>query len=115
MPTPNLYKRISLRYYRYRWYYLGMVGIGVFVCMLSILVSIKLQINLFPLLGVGWLLIIWGWGIFLIIHWYGQQSKFSLKLSKNLVAIREWGSAIFLNTWFLAGSIGVLCFIWNSV
>ena len=114
MPTPNIYKQISLNSMRFKWYFLGMVGIGFLICLLSILASVNYHINLFPLFGVGTLVALWGWGIFLIINWYGEKSKLALKFPKGLIVSAEWGGSIFLNLWFFVGSIGVALFIWNA-
>ncbi len=115
MPTPNKYKKIALRTLPYKWHFLGLSAIGVAICVLSIFISVKSQINLFPAIGVGQLIALWGWGLFLVVVWYGKQSKLASKFPKVIISINEWFSSFFLNFWFIGGSIGLFLFIWSCM
>jgi len=114
MPTPNLFKKLSKQGLPYKWHYLGLTGIGFILILLSLLVTVRFEINFVPLIGVGFITMIWGWGIFLIINWYAKESKFALKLPKFLRTGFGWYAAFFLDMWFLLGSFGALQFIWSS-
>jgi hypothetical protein len=115
MPTPNIYKQISSRILPYKWYLLGFVGLGIILCVASIFISVNSQMNYFPLFGVGFLIIIWGWGLFLICVWYGKQSKLATKFPSTVITGAEWGSSLFIDVLLLIGSIGVIFFIFNAL
>jgi len=114
MPTPSLFIKLSKQALPYKWHYIGLTGIAFVLILIGLLVTVKFEINFFPIIGVGFITMIWGWGFFLIINWYSKESKFSLKLPNFLRSGFSWYAALFLDVWFLVGSIGGLQFIWSS-
>lgn len=115
MPTPNKYKKMSSKFLPYKWYFWGATGIGFLICIISILVSVNYEPKYFSLFGFGFLITIWGWGLFLIVNWYSKKSKLALRLPKFIISGSEWYACFFLNVWFLAGSISAICFVCNSI
>lgn len=87
---------------------------GFVSILLALLISVKFETNYFPLIGIGFICMIWGWGFFLIVNWFSKESKFALKLPKSLRSGFSWYAALFLDAWFLVGSFGALQFIWRS-
>ena len=115
MPVPNFYTQVSKKYLLKKWPLLFLTGIGVVVCFLSIIISVKYQRNLFSLFGMGMLLIIWGWGLFLVGVWYGKPFKKVGKVPKIFFSSDSWASSIFLDIWFAVGSLAIILFIFNSI
>jgi hypothetical protein len=111
MPYPKKYKEYAQIISPYKWYFLLIAGVGFATSLISILVSVKYQINLMFLHVVGFLLLLWGWGLFLIPNWYGKKSRFSIKLPKLLLVVAEWFSSLFLDIWFVVGTVGSALFI----
>nr|WP_320193110.1 hypothetical protein [uncultured Desulfobacter sp.] len=111
MPYPKKYKEYASVLSPFKWYFLLIAGIGILLSVFSILLSVKFQINLIFLHGVGFLFVLWGWGLFLIQNWYGEKSKFSKKFPKLILVIAEWFSSILLDVWFMIGTIGSAIFI----
>ena len=79
------------------------------------MVSVKLNMNLFPAAGIGMLISIWSWGAFLISNWYSKRPNNITKIPNPIRAMFTWYAAIFLDAWFLVGGMGCLIFIWNSI
>ncbi len=113
MPTPNFFIKLSKQWLPYKWYFLGLTGIGLILILIAPLINIKFEINFAPVSYVGFAILIWGWGIFLTIYWYTKEYKFALKLPKNLRYVFSWYAAIFLDAWFLFGTFAVLIFIYS--
>ncbi|MFH2060778.1 MAG: hypothetical protein ABIJ59_18030 [Pseudomonadota bacterium] len=111
MPIPNVYKNmaIKIRPFQRRFFFTAIFGF--FLLALSILLSNQFKLNLLILHGISFFLFLWGWGLFLVINWYGKESKNKKKLSHSLVVFGEWFAAIFLNIWFIFGSAGILLFM----
>ena len=115
MPIPSKYKEIAIRILPFQWHFLAMSGAGILLALLSILISVKSELNLLFLSGVGFFLVLWGWGLFLVVNWYGKTTKITMKFPRVIVLLAEWFSTFFLNIWFLVGSIGIIVFIWQSI
>jgi hypothetical protein len=127
MPTPKIYHNIAVKYHKHRWYFLVVAVVGVFFCLFSILLSTYLSVldNPFPLFAVGLLIMIWGWGIFMVNNWYGDKaverkkrllSRFrNERLLSVLFVFTEWGASFFLNVWFVASTIFIVMFLIHSV
>lgn len=113
MPVPNVYKNIAIKIEPFKQSFFLMTIFGFFLLALSILISVKFQSNLLILHGIGFIMFLWGWGLFLVITWYGKKSKNKAKLPHSIVVFAEWFSSIFLNIWFIFGSTGILFFIFS--
>lgn len=111
MPYPKKYKEYASALSPFKWYFLLIAVIGILLSLFSILLSVEYQINLMLLHGIGFLFVLWGWGLFLIQNWYGEKSKFSIKLPQSILFVAEWFSSIFLDIWFVAGTVGSAMFI----
>lgn len=114
MPIPSKYKEIAIKISPFYRLFFVIFGVGIFFVVASILLSAKYQSNLSFLRGLGFLLFLWGWGLFLIINWFGKKSKFTEKLPKFVVFLLEWILAVFLDTWFTIGSIGIPLIIFSQ-
>ena len=115
MPIPSRYKEIAKKIIPFQWYFLALSGVGILLSFLTILISVKYQFDLLFIHGLGFLIALWGWGLFLIIIWYGKTSKFTKRLPEIIVMCGEWFSSIFLDIWFVIGSFASLLFIWHSI
>lgn len=108
MPTPNLYDHIALQCFPFKRRILALVGLGFLLILLPVLVSIIFQSNIYSLSGAGFITLIWGWGLFLVTNWFGSDSKKKSKLPKLILNGFRWYAAIFLDIWFVAGSLTAL-------
>jgi len=115
MPTPNSFKQIAIKWKPYKWHYLGATAFGFATIIISLMVTVKLDMNFFPVVGIGMFVSIWAWGAFLIVNWYSKEPNPNMKLPKPIKAMFTWYAAIFLDAWFLVGGLGCLMFIWNSI
>jgi len=59
----------------------------------------------FGVIGLGGLIVVWTWGLFLLIAWFGPDSRVTPKFRPL--------TAIFLMLWFLLGSVGFASFLWS--
>ncbi len=110
MPFPDKYKELGVRFLPLQRSFFIMAAIGLAVSVLSIFISIQFRLNLLLLHGMGFLMFLWGWGLFLMIHWYGKTHKRAKKLPPALISFSQWFSSFFLNIWFLFGTIGIMMF-----
>jgi hypothetical protein len=60
---------------------------------------------LFGVIGLGGLAAVWTWGGFLLVAWFGPDTRVSPGFRPL--------AAIFLILWFSLGSIGFASFIWS--
>ncbi len=115
MPTPSLYRDFAKNNLQHKWRYLLLTGTGIFCSLFSMLLMGLFEINLLPIFGIGLLLIIWGWGLFLIIIWKEKPSKSKWMIINFFRICFNWEAAIFLNIWFFVGSLAILLFIISSI
>jgi hypothetical protein len=124
MPTPTIYKDLALKAEKQTWK-AAVAGLtGVVVCFLAILLPFYLgiQVNLFPIFGVGTMMVIWGWGLFILNHFFGPSGVFNYRrprspadpestLKKVRISVTSWYASITLTFWFAGGTVSVLSFI----
>ena len=115
MPTPNLYNKLAYKILPYKRYILVITGIGLIICILSIIALVKVNFNTFPLFGLGCLIFIWGWGMFLVANWYGNESTLASRFPEFIRKGSEWFSSFFLDIFFIGGSIFTIQFIWRNL
>jgi len=110
MPYPDKYKEFGIRFLPQQRSFFAMALIGLAISILSIFISIQFKLNLLLFHCMGFLMFLWGWGLFLMIHWYGKTHKRAKKLPPSLITVSQWVSSFFLNIWFLFGTIGIIMF-----
>ena len=115
MPTPNTYDKLALNFSPHKRTVLGIAGLGFVAFLMSILAASQFQWNFFPLAGLGFITLIWSWGLFLIIKWYGADSRMASRLPKVIRSGLRWYAAFFLDIWFAVGSFAAFRVIWNSL
>ena len=64
-----------------------------------------MKINLIPILAMGILLESWGIGLFILVIGFEKKSQPKYKMIAFFRGIDNWGTAIFLNFWFLFSAI----------
>ncbi len=112
MPTPNRYTEIALKLSAHKSRVLMAAGLGFAFIFLSIFSTAKLHLKLFAISGLGLLLFVWGWGLFLVTTWF-KGAKQESKLATIMRSAFRWYAAIFLDIWFVIGSLAALRVIWN--
>ncbi len=115
MPTPKLYNKLAHKISPYKLYFLVITVIGLIICILSIIVLVKVKLNTFPLFGIGCLIFIWGWGMFLIVNWHGKELTFASRLPKLFRKTSFWFASFFLDIFFIVGSMFIVQFIWRNL
>ncbi|MCP3872234.1 MAG: hypothetical protein GY699_03645 [Desulfobacteraceae bacterium] len=113
MPVPSRYKEIAIRIAPLQKKFFIMAAVGLILSVLSIFISIEFRLNLLIFHGLGFLMFLWGWGLFLIVSWYGKKSKMAARFSESVVSFLEWFASIFLNIWLIFGSIGIIFFTFS--
>jgi hypothetical protein len=108
MPTPELYNKIASKGAAYKRHFLGIFGFGFMLILFSVFIQQSISLNLLPLLGIGFIMLIWGWGLFLVVQWFGSDAKKHSKLPQILRSGFHWYVAIFLDIWFFVGSIAAI-------
>lgn len=119
MPTPLFYENVAVKLKRYIPYFTTCFVMGIILCLLSA-VFIKTVPNGFLIFGIGILLIIWGWGLFLVCKWFNPSASIfkidqdNLQSDNKMLTVLKaggrWSASIFLTIWFLS-TIGILFFI----
>jgi len=106
MLTPDWYTKLASRISIHKRHFLSLAAFGFLLILLPILAAAKYQLNIFPLSGIGLFAMIWGWGLFLVIQWFGSDStKKPSKIPQLLRSGSRWYAALFLDVWFLFGCI----------
>lgn len=113
MPVPNAYKNMAsrLKPFQRNFFYISLAGI--LVSFISIVLSVQLKLNLMMIHGIGFLMALWGWGLFLVITWYGTKSKIAGRLPDPVNQLFKWTGCLFLNLWFIFGTVWILLFVFS--
>jgi|MudIll2142460700_1097286.scaffolds.fasta_scaffold142222_2 hypothetical protein len=114
MPTPSRYDKIALKVSPHKRRILGFAGVAFLCILISGFAGAYLNGILFSLSGVGLITLIWSWGLFLVLKWFGSDPKAS-KLPHIIRSGFRWYAAIFLDIWFILGSVASLQVVWKSV
>ncbi len=113
MPIPTEYDKIALKLEPHKRTIVSFTGLGFIIILLSMFLAGLLPWNIFPLIAVGFVMLIWSWGLFLAINWFAINSRLT-RMPKLIRAGLRWYAAFFLDIWFVVGSLAPLYFTWRS-
>jgi hypothetical protein len=114
MPTPKVYKNIAERISNAKWYFLSSFVLGLLVCIAPTYISPGNKINPAPLIGVGLLISVWGWGLFLTVNWFHEKASIASGISKTIRFVSDWIGALFLDLLFIVGSASAIQLVLRS-
>jgi ABC-type uncharacterized transport system permease subunit len=110
MGTPTFYRGMSHKFALLKWRYMLLIFGGILVSLSSMAIMHFFKINLLPLFGLAVIFETWGWGLFLMVVWFERKSKSNSKIITIFRVFSDWQTAIFLDIWFIVGTVAPLLF-----
>jgi hypothetical protein len=109
----QFYTSIARMAYRHKMFLILSFIFGILICLIPV-ISIPVRKDAFYFLGIGVLLIIWGWGLLLTIKWFKPDDNNFVKSYPKKKRKYEGVSSIIKKTWKLCASFFLTAWFFSS-